>query len=83
MTGVVIDGLKGAADDNRDGKITQRELMNYVDRLMVTSPRNAFPTQPQQPVLHYGTADVDLFQVRIHQRSRLQPVSRLELSEAG
>ncbi len=83
LTGVVIDGLKGAADDNRDGKITQRELMNYVDRLMVTISRNAFPTQPQQPVLHYGTADVDLLQVRIHQRSRLQPVSRLELSEAG
>lgn len=66
LAGVVIDGLKGEADGNRDEKITQRELMNYVDRLMVTISRKAFPTQPQEPVLHYGTADVDLLKVRIH-----------------
>ena len=64
LTGVILDGLKGPADADRDGTITQRELMDYVDRAMVTVSRKVFATAPQDPVLHYGTTTVDLLRRR-------------------
>ncbi len=64
LTGVILDGLKGPADANDDGTISQTELMNYVEFAMTRVSRKHFSTEAQDPVLHYGTADVALLKVR-------------------
>lgn len=60
LTGVLLDGLAASSDSNRDGTITQAELLQYVDRALAYASTVAFPTEKQEPVLHYATRDFDV-----------------------
>ncbi|WP_038490002.1 caspase family protein [Janthinobacterium agaricidamnosum] len=64
LTGVVLDGLKGPADSNRDGSVSVTELLNYVDFAMARVSKKYFPTEAQDPVIHYGLVDAELVKVQ-------------------
>jgi hypothetical protein len=60
LTAVLIEGLVALSKDGENGTVTQAQLLRYVDLALGHTSSLVFPTEKQEPVLHYATRDFEI-----------------------
>ncbi|AZD35016.1 hypothetical protein C4K22_2273 [Pseudomonas chlororaphis subsp. aurantiaca] len=68
LTAVMIEGLAALSKDNENGAVTQAQLLRYVDLALGHTSSLVFPTEKQEPVLHYATRDFEILRKHIPAR---------------